>query len=506
MILSMSKQYMALDIDLEVNKMRSRKKVKIQKSRASKKKMKLSTQLIIYYFSTTVIFLLLIGFLVIQSINNYGIQAVENQLIDQSKSSLDHIKQIIYLQQEVSQNMNVEMADKITQELSAGNREIRIYDNNSNLLSASIDGIKQSLFETEIFENHLRDALEGNYAYFSDGKLIYFASPIEINSQFIGILEIVYPLDLLNSILSNTTYILILAGVAYGIFIILLSIYLARVTVNPIKKLMTVADRYSNQDFVPIQIKGPYEIEKLTDSISAMGQKVQEYINRQNQFVSNVSHELRTPLTAIKGYSEFLIDEVKGNKDLERAVFHLNNESKRLTKLVNELLTLSRFNADDEKYLMETINISELLYEVLESLRIRIDDEDVIVSKDIAEDIRIMGDSEKLIQVILNIVDNAIKYSKEDKRVEISLKKIKDDAVLEVKDRGIGIDPSEIDKIFHRFYRARNTKAYKGTGLGLAISKEIIKAHNGSIEVESEIAKGTRVTITLPVTKELLQD
>lgn len=492
-----SKLSMASDIDLGVNKVKP-----------GKRKIKFSTKLIIIYFSATIVFLIFIGFLINKSINHYGMASVELQLIKQTNSSLDYIKQTLYSQEHLVSKISVDQSNRITRELSAGNREVRLYDKNSNLISVYQDGIKQSFYRTKIFDNNLQEALQGNYAYISDGDYIYFAAPVEVDEEVIGVFETVYPLHLLNQVLSKTTVVLIIAGIIYSVFIIILSFYLARITVSPIKKLVLAAEKYSNQEFEPIDIKGPYEIEHLASSISIMGHKIQDYINRQNQFISNVSHELRTPLTAIKGYSQFLIDEVKGEKDLEKAVFHLNNETERLTKMVNELLLLSRLDADTEKYKMEELNLSQLVEDILESLKIRVNTENILIQKDIAQDIYILGDSQKLIRVILNVIDNAIKYSPDTKSVKISVESIDNQAVVEIEDKGIGIDKNELSEIFDRFYRAKNAKAYKGSGLGLAISREIVKAHQGDIKIESRKGKGTKVSIILPISisEELLQN
>ncbi|MTI47619.1 MAG: HAMP domain-containing histidine kinase [Firmicutes bacterium] len=472
----------------------------------NKSKMKLGTKLILYYLTTTLIFLLIIGFAVNTSVRYFGMSTVEDQLIEQTISSLDYIKQTIYFQSKFPDNITLDLSNEIGKNLSAGNRIIRLYDENLNLISSYIDGIRQSSFETKIMEDNIGDAFSGNYTYVSDGDNIYFAAPIILNEKTIGVFEIVYPLNLLNHILSKTTVVLLVAGILFSIFIIILSFYLARITVKPIKKLVYIAHQYAKQNFKHIDIEGPYEIQQLSGSLSKMGQKTQEYVNRQKQFVSNVSHELRTPLTAIKGYSDFLIDEVKGNEDLETAVYHLNNETERLTKMVNELLTLSRLDSEDEYYNMGKFNLTNLVKNVVDSMTMRAALESISLECFVDEKIYIIGDREKFSQVIINVIDNAIKYSLELQIVKISLLKDDNNVILEVKDRGIGIPENELDKIFHRFYRAQNTKSNKGTGLGLAIAKEIVEAHKGSIEIKSEQESGTIVTIILPISKQLLQD
>lgn len=471
-----------------------------------KNKMKLRNKLILYYVTLTIVFISIIGISVNMSIRYYGLKTVEKQLIKQVISSLDYIKQTLYIQDKFDDRISISLAKKITEELSSGNRDIRIYDKSLYLLSAHIDGIKQEAFEIETVESNLNNAVNGDFSYSSDGQDIYFAAPIIFRGNLIGVLEVMYPLDLLNEILLKTTYVLIIAGVVFSIGITILSFYIAQRTVKPINELVEVADKYSKKKFVKINIDGPYEIDILSKSLEIMGENIQEYINRQNQFVSNVSHELKTPLTVIKGYSDYLIHEVKGNKDLQKAVFHLNNETKRLTKLVNELLILSRIQSENEIYNIEEVNLTKLVNSIITAIKVRIDREEISLVTKLVDDIYIQGDKSKISQVILNIIDNAIKYSNKLKEVEVFLSREEDNAVLSVKDKGIGIPESDIHKVFDRFYRASNTKGFKGTGLGLAIGKEIIEKHNGYIKIKARRGEGTTVKVVLPISKKLLQD
>jgi signal transduction histidine kinase len=235
-----------------------------------------------------------------------------------------------------------------------------------------------------------------------------------------------------------------------------------------------------------------------------MGLKLQDYLQRQKQFISNVSHELRTPLTAIKGYSEYLSDEIKGNSDLERAVYHLNNESARLTKLVDELLLLSRIDSSREVFDLKRIDMSEVVLQTVKKMELKEQRSGVRINTEIEADIAVCADMEKLIQVIVNILDNAIKFSSKGSIVEVKLTQQEELAILEVADNGIGIPDEEIPKIFDRFYRADNAKSVGGSGLGLAISKEIVEFLNGTITVTSSIGDGTAILIKLPVWKEVL--
>jgi signal transduction histidine kinase len=306
---------------------------------------------------------------------------------------------------------------------------------------------------------------------------------------------------MLNTILSDVTGILLVGALIFCIMLTFLSIYISKRVVKPIKKLVDAANRYANRDFTPIEIKSRDEIGDLGKKFNEMGYQLKDYISRQKQFVANVSHELRTPLTAIKGYSEYLLEEVKGRTDLEKSIYHLNNESARLAKLVDELLLLSRIDSVKEDFPFEKLNFSLLIKETTEKMLNRAAKYGLIITTDIQQNVFISGDRSKLTQVIVNLLDNAIKFSLPEGHIEVNLSARGNDAVLEITDHGIGIPKDEAPKVLDRFYRASNAAAVSGSGLGLSITKEIVDKHNGSIEIISSVDAGTTAKLSLPELK-----
>jgi signal transduction histidine kinase len=268
--------------------------------------------------------------------------------------------------------------------------------------------------------------------------------------------------------------------------------------VQPIQELLAATRRFAQRNFTPIRLERSDELGQLSRSFTDMGNELQHYIRRQRQFVANVSHELRTPLTAIKGYSEYLIDEVKGRPDLEKAVYHLNNESARLHRLVNELLLLSRIDAGREDFQFNSVDLSRTVQQTLDKLRARASKYGVSMQEQIQPAIMVSGDGEKLVQAIINLVDNGIKFSPSGGNVEVELTTTNGMARLTVADQGVGVPTEDLDKVFDRFYRATNAKVVGGTGLGLAITKEIITAHGGDIQLYNRPGGGTKVIVFLP--------
>jgi len=218
-------------------------------------------------------------------------------------------------------------------------------------------------------------------------------------------------------------------------------------------------------------------------------------------FVANVSHELKTPITSIKGFSETLLDGAMHDKGtLEAFLDIILKESDRLQVLIQELLDLSKIEQHGFKLTIGKVDLLKGITDVLEILRGKAEEKDItLVLGQISGNMVIEGDPDRIKQVFINLVSNAITYSPNHGTITISLFDKKDMVSIEVKDSGIGIEKSEIPRIFERFYRVDKARSRNsgGTGLGLAIVKHIVEAHKGNIEVTSEVGKGTTFTIRL---------
>lgn len=218
-------------------------------------------------------------------------------------------------------------------------------------------------------------------------------------------------------------------------------------------------------------------------------------------FVANVSHELRTPITSIKGFAETLLDGAMNDREvLQEFLTIILNESDRLQVLIQDLLDLSKMENKGFTLNLSRVNIKELLensLRVLQSKAIERDIQlDLIVSDTITE---IDGDSDRLKQVFINVISNSLSYSPNGAKVIVKTTDFEDFVQIEISDTGIGIDKSELPRIFERFYRVdkARTRNSGGTGLGLAIVKHIIEAHEGTVQINSQVGEGTTVTIQL---------
>jgi signal transduction histidine kinase len=222
-----------------------------------------------------------------------------------------------------------------------------------------------------------------------------------------------------------------------------------------------------------------------------------------SDFVANVSHELRTPLSLIRLYAETLeMGRLTSPEKYQEYFRIIRKESERLSALINNILDFSRIEAGRKEYSFRETNIAELVRNTLESYRFQIEQNGFALEQNIADDLPpVRVDREAIARSLLNLINNALKYSQDQKYLGVNLYRANGALKLEVVDRGIGIPRSEQPKIFEKFYRVGDPLVHntKGSGLGLALVRHIVLAHGGQVWVESSPGKGSKFTIALPL-------
>jgi two-component system sensor histidine kinase VicK len=220
------------------------------------------------------------------------------------------------------------------------------------------------------------------------------------------------------------------------------------------------------------------------------------------EFVANVSHELRTPLTTIKSYTETLLDGAMENKEYtENFLKVINSESDRMTRLVKDLLQLSKLDYDKMEWNMKSLNVLNLIKDCIVKMEIAASQKNQVLFFEAPEELcEINGDKDRIEQVIINIIGNAIKYTPENGSIKVMTKIKGNNVEIRIADTGMGIPKEDLPRLFERFYRVdkARSRAMGGTGLGLSIAKNIVEAHKGSIRIESEYGKGTEVIMDFP--------
>ena len=226
--------------------------------------------------------------------------------------------------------------------------------------------------------------------------------------------------------------------------------------------------------------------------------------NMRKEFVADVSHELKTPITSIKGYSETLLDG-DCDKETEKHFLHvIDDNADRMEKLVQDLLTLSKYDNNKVNKKPTEFDLGELAKLCKEKFDIEIKKKKQKVSCFVTADVpNVYADRDGIERVILNILSNSIKYTPDGGKIDIYVGYVHNDAYIKIKDTGIGIPEKDLNRIFERFYRVDKARSRQlgGTGLGLSIAKEIIEKNNGSINIKSKVNEGTEVVIQIPVKK-----
>ena len=219
-------------------------------------------------------------------------------------------------------------------------------------------------------------------------------------------------------------------------------------------------------------------------------------------FVANVSHELRTPISSIKGYSETLLDgALQNSKDAKEFVEIIYKDSERLAKLVDDLLDLSKIESGKMRMVFLPVDIKNVIERSMAIIAPQAKSKSIMISLSIEKDLaQVMADENRLSQVLLNLLDNAVKYTPENGKIDIQVSHEERFIRVDVCDTGIGIPEKDLPRIFERFYRVDKARSRElgGTGLGLSIVKHIVQTHGGDVSVESDLGKGSTFSFTLP--------
>ncbi len=260
-----------------------------------------------------------------------------------------------------------------------------------------------------------------------------------------------------------------------------------------------VEDKFVNVYFAPFKD----ELDR-PDGVIAVVQDITEHVkldNMQKEFVADVSHELKTPITSIMGYADTLLEGDYDKETQEKFLNVIASESRRMARLVTDLLTLSRYDNNKNKTKKVQFDLGDLVKKCQEKLAIEIKKKNHDVKCFVTADVPLVyADKDDIERVILNILTNSIKYTKENGEIKIYVGFVYNDAYIKIFDNGIGIPEEDLSRIFERFYRVdkARTREMGGTGLGLSIAKEILDKNGGSIDIKSVVGKGTEVVIKIP--------
>ncbi|WP_027307827.1 cell wall metabolism sensor histidine kinase WalK [Caloramator sp. ALD01] len=421
---------------------------------------------------------------------------LQSNILNRYYSNTERDKLISYAQVIEKNLLN---QDKLTSEIekisSTLNARISIYDSNGDIVFKEYShmmGMTGKIMNIE--KNYLSSVLDGQIIYRTDemmlrqSKIISLGYPAKLNGNIFAIF-IHIPTVEINNAVSNIskqfTYLLFVA-----ILISFVGAYfISNKFTKPIIEINDAAKKISRGDYsIRLNINTNDEIEELSKTINSMAENLSKTEKLRRDFIANVTHEFRTPLGIIKGYAEALYDDIVPIEERKEYIKDIIEEVERLNKLINENLELSKIESGNINLKFEEVNLYALLSDIVDKIKIIKGNRIILIN---GNDILMKADRYYLEMAILNILSNCIKHTKDDGIIEISISN-EEKITITIKDNGEGIEEKHLPFIFERFYRVKE----KGVGgLGLSIAKEIIKLHNGNIQVKSKIGEGTTFII-----------
>jgi heavy metal sensor kinase len=330
-----------------------------------------------------------------------------------------------------------------------------------------------------------------------------YNQPVYDNDQFVVIVQVAQSLDDMQDTLERLLLILLISVPILVIIAGVSGYFLAARALAPIDQITSTARQISAEDLsarlnIPVTND---EVGRLAQTLDNMLDRLDDSFQREHQFTNDASHELRTPLTAMQAILGMVREKRRTPKEYEQALDDLIEETDRLRTLVENLLRLARGEKRDQNP-YEMIDLSTLIKDVADSLRPLAETNGLILACNVPENLTMLGDSDELIRLFVNLLDNAIKYTEHGK-ITVTAQKDEKDIVVHVEDTGNGISPEHLPHIFDRFYRVDESRTKHGAGLGLAIAQEIAHAHGGTIQAHSTKGKGATFTAYLPQTLEM---
>jgi heavy metal sensor kinase len=277
---------------------------------------------------------------------------------------------------------------------------------------------------------------------------------------------------------------------------------LMRQALNPVDEITRGAEQITSRNLsrrLPVARTGD-ELERLSAALNRMIERLEESFLYVSRFTADASHELRTPLTILRGELEAASVQPEIAPDLRETIESAQEETERLSRIVESLMAISRLDAGEARMECDALDLAELAASTTEQMRLLAEDKEIALRCESEELVSIEGDRARLKQVIVNLVDNAIKYTPAGGLVGVKVCASNGRALLEVNDNGVGIPPEALPHIFERFYRVDKARSRQmgGAGLGLSIIKAIITAHGGQVRVESVEGRGSRFLVELP--------
>jgi signal transduction histidine kinase len=452
-------------------------------------------RLVLSYFFMILLTVVLFEVILLFSIRYYYYNSIEEHLKNHATIFSSFYKE--YLEDNSLEEHAEYIIDEYTTYAPA---QIQIISMDGRLLA---DTHRSSQVQMKTFAD-VKTALNGNNAQFTgtlgeaNEEVMAVAYPLMANNEQVGVARFISSLEPVKQVFQTVILYLVLIGMFVLLVITLLSYFLANTVTKPVKKITEAAHEMARGNMT-VRAEKIYddELGKLADTMNFMANELEQLEQVKKEFIASVSHELRTPLTSIKGWG-ITLHSMSEDEHMKEGLEIMISESERLNGLVNDLLDFSSLSSGKIQLNIEEVRIGELIDQVYQQMLPRSKRQFISLSFDLDNpEVLLKVDKDRLKQVLINVLDNAFKFTPQQGIVKIRSSLIEENFVIEVEDTGQGIEAEDLMKITNKFYKGKSKAG--GSGLGLAICQEIVSQHNGSLTVMSVKGKGTTVKVQLPL-------
>jgi two-component system, OmpR family, sensor kinase len=466
--------------------------------------MAIRRKLILLYSGLLAVMILLFGLIVFSVIRSTWVESVDSTLKETAQQVIQNSR--VYPIREFGSQQSLKIALPQLDIFRASSVFVQVWiqtDDGAPRFASSSDNLDN--FQDPLDRTTLGSTEENYKNIIIDGtELRLLTSPMRLlgQSQLIGNVQVAASLQTVNQATNKLSLVMIFGGAMTVVGSLLLGMWLSNQTMKPIESIIEAAEGISTAQDLQKRLPwtGPDdELGQLVDVFNRLMDRLEHLFGVQRRLVADVSHELRTPLTAIRGNLDLVKRYGMDSESLEA----IESESDRMARLVNDLLLLARADYGSMQIELSQVDLDTVVTEVFKEAKILARDRALEIRLAAIEPVRMMGNSDRLKQLMLNLISNAIKFTSDGGTITLALRRAGNMAQLTVCDNGVGIPPQDLERIFDRFYQVDPARSREGegsgAGLGLAIAKWIAESHGGDIEVQSEVGKGTTFTVLLRV-------
>ena len=377
-------------------------------------------------------------------------------------------------------------------------RQVAITDEKFNLMissdasSTNLETILSRISSEKFSEVQV---IQSNW---EDEEFIASLHPYKLNGEQAGYVILFQSTETLQYLVNKLDFHFLLAGLASLVTLCVVYLILSRFLTRPLIRMKEATEKLSRGDFnVKLPSQGKDELGDLSNAIQKLGSDLEREKKNRIEFLASISHELRTPLTYLTGYSKVAMRSELNEEERQKYLSIIDEESIRMTDLVKNLFDLAKMDETSFTVTKQSFQANAFFSHLYERILPSFNITGIHLEMKCTENFEVYADPLRLEQIVMNLLDNALKYSTEGTTTSLDISQKNGKTVIVVTDQGIGIHESNFEKIFEKLFRVEKSRSrdYGGSGLGLSIVKDLVEAHGGIIDVESELGKGSKFTV-----------